>query len=106
MTFRLSHLALLLAVTTVLTAIGVAVATYRVADAEFRDVLEDDLEDQSQLLAQLLEEHSVRLSDESLRELELRLDLEEALLDTRVADVSGHLDQITAARPDREDEPG
>jgi signal transduction histidine kinase len=69
MTFRLSHLAVLLAVTTVLTAVGGAVATYRVADAEFRDLLGDDLEDQSQLLAQLLDEDSVRLSDTSLERL-------------------------------------
>jgi signal transduction histidine kinase len=69
MTFRLSHLAVLLAVTTVLTGIGGAVATYRVADAEFRDVLEDDLEDQSELLAQLLGANSVRLSEGTLETL-------------------------------------
>ena len=69
MTFRLSHLAVLLAVTTVLTGIGGAVATYRVADAEFRDVLEDDLEDQSELLARLLAADSVRLSEGTLETL-------------------------------------
>jgi signal transduction histidine kinase len=69
MTFRLSHLAVLLAVTTVLTAIGGAVATYRVADAEFRDVLEDDLEDQSELLAHLLGQDSLRLSEGTLETL-------------------------------------
>jgi signal transduction histidine kinase len=69
MTFRLSHVAALLAVTTVLTAIAGAFATYRVADTEFRDMLEDDLEDQARLLARLLGEDSVRLSDEALARL-------------------------------------
>ena len=69
MTFRLSHVAALLAVTTVLTAIAGAFATYRVADAEFRDMLEDDLEDQARLLARLLDEDSVRLSDDALTRL-------------------------------------
>lgn len=54
MTFRLSHLALLLAVTIVVTAAGGVVATYIVADKEFRDVLDDDLEIQSEFLAELL----------------------------------------------------
>jgi signal transduction histidine kinase len=62
-TFRLSHLALLLAVTIVVTAIGGVAATYRVADQEFRDVLDDDLEMQSEFLAELLSADRDRLPD-------------------------------------------
>jgi monovalent cation/hydrogen antiporter len=46
------------------------------------------------------------LSEEALRELEFRLDLEEALLDTRLDDATGHLEQLRVVRQDREDEPG
>lgn len=63
MTFRLSHLALLLAVTIVVTAVGGVAATYRVADREFRDVLDDDLEIQSEFLAELLAADRERLPD-------------------------------------------
>ncbi len=45
------------------------------------------------------------LSEESLRDLEFRLDLEEALLDSRVDDATGHLEQLRVVRQDREDEP-
>lgn len=53
MTIRLTHLVLLLAATTVLTTVGGVAATWWVADREFRDVLDDDLEQQSELLAEL-----------------------------------------------------
>jgi monovalent cation/hydrogen antiporter len=45
------------------------------------------------------------LSEESLRELEFRLDLEEAVLDSRVDDATGHLENLRVVRQDREDEP-
>lgn len=54
MRFRLSQLVLLLAVTTVATAVAGLVATYRTADHELRDVLDEDLESQSRMLAKLL----------------------------------------------------
>jgi signal transduction histidine kinase len=72
MTFRLSHLALLLAVTIAVTAVGGVVATYRVADREFRDILDEDLEIQSEFLAEFLSERK-RLPD--------RQDLQELLED-------------------------
>lgn len=62
MTFRLAHLALLLAVTIVVTAIGGVAATYRVADHEFRDILDEDLEIQSEFLAEFLSDRD-RLPD-------------------------------------------
>jgi signal transduction histidine kinase len=69
-TFRLSHLALLLAVTIVFAATGGVIATYRVADQEFRDVLDDDLEIQSEFLAELLSADRGQLADaEELHEL-------------------------------------
>jgi len=52
---RLSHLALLVAAVTVAAGIAGVVLTYRVADHEFRDVLDDDLEQQCRMLARLLE---------------------------------------------------
>jgi len=50
--------------------------------------------------------NSGRLSEEVLRELQYDLDLEEALLDRRMDDASGHLDQLRATRTDRGQEPG
>jgi signal transduction histidine kinase len=52
--FWLSQLVLLLAVTTVATAVAGLVATYRTADQELRDVLDEDLESQGRMLARLL----------------------------------------------------
>jgi signal transduction histidine kinase len=69
MTFRLSHLAVLLAVTIVAAAVGGIAATYRVADEEFRDVLDEDLENQSELLAELLTADGVALDDDELQDL-------------------------------------
>lgn len=74
MSFRLSHLALLLALTIVVTAIGGVAATYWIADEEFRDILDDDLEIQSEFLAELLAAERARLLDTD--------DLEELLADT------------------------
>ena len=70
MSFRLSHLALLLALTIVVTAIGGVAATYWIADEEFRDILDDDLEIQSEFLAELLAAERARFLDtDDLREL-------------------------------------
>ena len=70
MTFRLSHLALLLALTIAVAAVGGVAATYWIADAEFRDVLDDDLEIQSEFLAELLAAERGRLADvDRLQEL-------------------------------------
>ncbi len=44
--------------------------------------------------------NSGRLSEEVLRELQYDLDLEEALLDQRVDDATGHLDQLTGGPPE------
>ena len=54
MKLRLSQLVLLLAVTTVATAVAGLVATYRTADHELRHVLDEDLESQTRMLAKLL----------------------------------------------------
>jgi two-component system, OmpR family, sensor histidine kinase QseC len=69
MTFRLVHLAVLLAATTVLAAVAGVVATYRVADEELRDVLDEDLESQSRMLAKLLAGERTRPSREELASL-------------------------------------
>lgn len=70
MSFRLSHLALLLALTIAVAAVGGVAATYWIADAEFRDVLDDDLEIQSEFLAELLAAERGRLADvDRLQEL-------------------------------------
>ncbi|MGH8167538.1 MAG: ATP-binding protein [Woeseiaceae bacterium] len=69
MSFRLSHLALLLALTIVAAAVGGIAATYRVADKEFRDVLDDDLESQSEFVAELLSADRRLLDPADLREL-------------------------------------
>jgi signal transduction histidine kinase len=61
MSFRLSHLALLLALTIVVTTVGGVAATYWIADAQFRDILDDDLEVQSEFLAELLAAERGRL---------------------------------------------
>jgi len=74
MNFRLSHLALLLALTIVVMAIGGVAATYWIADEEFRDILDDDLEIQSEFLAELLAAEHARLLDTD--------DLQELLIDT------------------------
>jgi len=69
MKFRLSHLALLLAVSTAITALSGVVATYWVARGEFRNVLDDDLENQSRLLAELLTSGHMQLESGELREV-------------------------------------
>lgn len=52
---RLVHLVAILALSTVLTAVGGAVATYLVAVEEFRDLAEDDVEAEARLLAALID---------------------------------------------------
>jgi signal transduction histidine kinase len=69
MSLRLSHLALLLAVTILLVGIGGIAATWRVAEREFREVLEQDLEQQAELLAELLTDDSARMTDAELKQL-------------------------------------
>lgn len=54
MTFRLWHLASVLAVTMLSVAVGGVIATWWVAEEEFREILDDDLEAQSEMLADLL----------------------------------------------------
>lgn len=66
MTIRLSHLAILLALSTLITAIGGVAATWWIADKEFRDVLGDDLENQSKLLAELVTSDGFNLTDRTL----------------------------------------
>jgi CPA1 family monovalent cation:H+ antiporter len=46
--------------------------------------------------------NSGRISEDVLRELQYDLDLEEALLDRRLDDASGHLSQLSVAREDWE----
>lgn len=69
MSLRLSHLAVLLAISIVAVAAGGVAATWRVAGAEFRDVLDEDLENQSELLAELLATESVDLTTAELEDL-------------------------------------
>lgn len=69
MTFRLSRLALLLALSIVLTSIVGVGATWWVAEQEFRDVLDDDLEVQSKLLAGILAEDDFDFDADELLEL-------------------------------------
>lgn len=66
MSIRLTHLAVLLAITTIAAAIGGVAATWWIADREFRDVLDDDLEMQTDLLAELLTDRNLRLTPQSL----------------------------------------
>ena len=66
---RLSHLAILLALSTLVTAIGGVAATWWIADREFRDVLDDDLELQSKLLAELVSSDGFGLDAGDLEEL-------------------------------------
>lgn len=69
MTFRLSRLALLLALSIVLTSIVGVAATWWIAEQEFRDVLDDDLENQSKLLAEILTNDDFDYSADDLIEL-------------------------------------
>lgn len=69
MKLRLTHLGLLLALSTVLTGIGGVAATYLVAKHEFRDLLDDDLETQSRLLSEMLESGMHDLPPDELQSL-------------------------------------
>lgn len=69
MTLRLSHLAILLALSILAAAVGGVAATWRVADEAFRDVLDEDLENQTELLAELLDADGVVLDEDALEDL-------------------------------------
>jgi signal transduction histidine kinase len=69
MTIRLSRLALLLALSTILTAMAGVAATYFVAKDEFRGLLDDDLETQSRLLSEILASGAHSLSPADLGNL-------------------------------------
>jgi len=66
---RLSYLAILVAVATVTAGIAGVVLTYQVAGHEFRDVLDDDLEQQCRMLARLLEAEPAGAAGGRLEEL-------------------------------------
>ncbi len=65
MTIRLSTLAGILAAAILLVALGGVVSTWLIAGREFRDVLDEDLEQQAELLAELVLRDSALLSDEA-----------------------------------------
>lgn len=69
MTIRLSRIALLLAATTVLTALGGVVATYFVAKDEFREILDHDLKTQSKLLVEFVASGRISFSDPDIADL-------------------------------------
>lgn len=82
MRFRLSHLALLIALTTVVAGVTGVVTTYRVAGEELRDVLDDDLKQQARMLARVLDFQPAGISEDELRmllEKSFRPDDEETL---------------------------
>ncbi|AEY02244.1 histidine kinase [Oceanimonas sp. GK1] len=85
MRLRLTHLALTLALAIVLgSGLGIYL-TYQAADQEFRDLLDEDLEQQTELLARLMAASPGALSDTELRALlsrTFRHDDEETLLVT------------------------
>ncbi|MGR7922012.1 ATP-binding protein [Zobellella denitrificans] len=69
MKVRLSRLAWLLALSTLLAGLLGIVSTYRVADAEFRELIEEDLQQQSRVLARLLAATDGGLSPARLEQL-------------------------------------
>jgi signal transduction histidine kinase len=69
MTIRLSTLGGLLAAVILLVTAGGIAATWRIADREFRDVLDDDLEQQAELLAELVLQDPARFDDSSFRDV-------------------------------------
>lgn len=69
MTIRLSQLAFLLAIAIVIVGLAGIIATWRIADDEFRDVLEEDLEQQAELLLELLTGSTAEIGDAELRRL-------------------------------------
>jgi signal transduction histidine kinase len=69
MTIRLSTLAGLLAAAILLAAAGGIASTWLIADREFRDVLDDDLEQQAELLAELVLRDPAHFDDSSFRDL-------------------------------------
>jgi signal transduction histidine kinase len=69
MTFRLSHIAALAAVSILLVGLGGIAATWLVADREFREVLDDDLEQRANLLGEIVTRTPMRLDDEHFAQL-------------------------------------
>ena len=69
MTIRLSTIAGLLAAAIIVVALGGIASTWLIAGREFRDVLDDDLEQQAELLAQLVLREPSRMNDEAFRTL-------------------------------------
>ena len=69
LSIRLTHLAALLAVSTFAAAIGGVAATWWIADREFRDVLDEDLSNQTDLLAELVTDEGFGLTGDALAEL-------------------------------------
>lgn len=66
---RLTHLAALLAISTLAAAAGGVAATWWIADREFRHVLDDDLSNQTDLLAELVTDEGFGLTGDALAEL-------------------------------------
>lgn len=69
MTIRLSHFAAVLAIALLLVGLGGIVATWNVADREFREVLDDDLEQQATVLAEVVTRNRLGMNDEEFRQL-------------------------------------
>ncbi len=69
MTLRLTHLAALLAISTLAAAIGGGVTTWWIADREFRSVLDEDLSNQTDLLAEFVTDEGFGLTGNALAEL-------------------------------------
>lgn len=68
-TIRLTHLAALLAISTLAAAVGGVAATWWIADREFREVLDEDLSNQTDLLAELVTDEDFGLTGDALAEL-------------------------------------
>lgn len=101
MKFRLWQLAAVLGVTMLAVVTGGVIATWLVADEEFREILDDDMEAQSELLADLL---AAKLVTTDLAELEAVLvesfdvDEEETIWVNVYAD-SRHVSNLPHALP-------
>jgi signal transduction histidine kinase len=83
MKFRLSHLALLITVAIVTVGIAGVIATYRIAEEELRDILNDDLRQQARMMSRLLDVAPGRVSSDELKALlksSFQPDEEETLL--------------------------
>lgn len=69
MKVRLSHLAILLGVIVLAVMLGGIAATWQIADREFRDVLDDDLEQQAELIAELLADQVPGMEEDDVLDL-------------------------------------